>query len=179
LNSQIGLPELYGSPICVSARPKLTAYRGRLLSADPRKRGTAVHAASFLRKREIVLESELLARKSDLRLILVHEIFHFVWLRLGNPKRRAFRALLEREMKQRARGELGESAEVHKLAVSSFCNQPSSSGRWRDYVCESFCDSAAWLYAGVKSNSSWTLAVRWQRKRKQWFQDVFAVPRAC
>ena len=140
-----------------------------MLSADPRERGTPVHAASFLRKREIVLESELLAKKSDLRLILVHEIFHFVWLRLGNAKRREFRALLEQEFAAGARGELGESAEVHKLALRD--NVTSDRAR-REYVCESFCDSAAWLYAGIKSSSNWTLAVRWQRKRKQWFEEL-------
>ncbi len=144
-----------------------------MLSGDPQERGTPVHAASFLRKREIVLESELLARKRDLRLILVHEIFHFVWLRLGNGKRRQFRALLEQELKAGARGELGESAEVHKLAIR---HNPNG---WRDYVCESFCDSGAWLYAGIKHSSNWTLASRWQRKRRQWFEDVFAGPRGC
>lgn len=176
LNTTIGLPELFGSPICVSARPQLTAYRGKLLSGDPQERGTPVHAASFLRKREIVLESELLARKRDLRLILVHEIFHFVWLRLGNPKRREFRALLERELKAGARGELGESAEVHKLALRQ---NVTSDGARLEYVCESFCDTAAWLYAGIKHSSNWTLASRWQRKRRQWFEDVFAGPRGC
>jgi len=154
----------------------LTAYRGRLLSADPQQRGTPVHAASFLRKREIVLESQLLAKKSNLRLILVHEIFHFVWLRLGNPKRREFRALLERELKAGARGELGESAEVHKLALRQ---NVTSAGARLEYVCESFCDTGAWLYAGMKNNSNWTLARRWQRKRRQWFEDVFAGPRGC
>jgi hypothetical protein len=157
-----------------------------------------------LRKREIVLESQLLAKKSDLRLILVHEIFHFVWLRLGNTKRREFRALLEQEFKAGARGELGESAQVHKLALArihSSSSQSSPSGTlrarvryttgvrnaglsptdrpWRAYVCESFCDTAAWLYAGVKSNSNWTLAARWQRKRRHWFEELFALPRGC
>ncbi len=175
-NTTIGLPELFGSPICVSVQPKLTAYRGRLLSADPRERGTPVHAASFLRKREIVLESQLLAKKSDLRLILVHEIFHFVWLRLGNPKRREFRALLEQELKAGARGEMGESAGVHKLALRR--NVTSDRARL-EYVCESFCDSGAWLYAGIKTSSSWTLRTRWQRRRKRWFEEVFAAPRRC
>jgi len=134
----------------------LKAHRGRLLSGldEP---GKPVHAASFIRRRHIVLESQLLARPRKVKLILIHEIFHFVWVRLGNNRRAGFAALIQTELAHGARGELGESAEAAKQ------------GDLKNYICESFCDTAAWLYSGVKSSPEFTLAARWRQKRKSWF----------
>jgi hypothetical protein len=143
----------------------LTAHRGKLLSAAP-ERGTPVHAASFIRRREIILEYELLD-KPTLPLILVHEIFHFVWARLSNATRASFSALLAEEFRRNARGELGESASVRKQL------DPHS----RDYVCESFCDTAAWLYAARGRNA--TLAGRWQTRRRLWFEAAFVGAIKC
>jgi hypothetical protein len=173
LQANVGLPELFGSPICLRMQPELRAYRGKLLSGT--EHGTAVHAASFIRRREIVLESALAARPSYLRFILVHEIFHFVWPRLGNGLRAEFRALLEQEKSSGARGEMGESAEVQKLALA----RDGGEARWREYVCESFCDSAAALFSGVNGEADRPLAARWRDKRKKWFEEVFARPRFC
>jgi hypothetical protein len=111
-----------------------------------------------------MLESELL-NSADLPTILVHEIFHFVWARLGNPKRAAYSALLEAERRGRARGELGESAAVKK----------HSAGSTRDYVCESFCDTAAWFY-GRSVKRHVTLGQRWRTRRKAWFESTFSGP---
>ena len=49
-----------------------------------------------------------------LRLIIIHELFHFVWMRLDNRGRNQFSELLGDEYRHRARGELGESAAVKK-----------------------------------------------------------------
>jgi hypothetical protein len=163
-----GLPALTGSPIYVRALPQLTAYRGRLLSAQA-KRGTPVHAASFIRRREIVFERELMT-KPALRLIVVHEVFHFVWARLSNAVRASFTALLAEELSSKARGELGESAAVKKVEATGVLN--------RDYVCESFCDTAAWLYApGIKRDA--TLGQRWRARRRAWFAAAFEAPIRC
>jgi hypothetical protein len=152
-----------GSPITLSIQPELTSHRGGLLSGQP-LRGTPVYAASFICERRIVLEEKLLRQKRLFRLILVHELFHFVWARLGNEKRSAFSRLLAAERKARARGELGESAQVRKdLLNVADC--------WRDYVCESFCDTAAWFYARVRKHESFTLAKRWQVRRAAWFSS--------
>jgi hypothetical protein len=164
LASISGLPALTGSPLHIRVLPKLTAHRGQLLSQYP-DRGTPVHAASFIRRREIVLESELLI-KPDLPLILVHEIFHFVWVRLGNRKRTEFTALIAKERQANARGELGESAEVRKQIA------PDS----RDYICESFCDTAAWLYVRVRRRRRFMLARRWRDGRRSWFAKTFSSP---
>ncbi len=166
-----GLPRLTGSPIRISGRTALTAHRGKLLSAHL-DRGVPVHAGCFIRKREIVVEVELFGAPSMLRLILLHEIFHFVWTRLGNPARNEFAALLRLEMESRARGELGESAAVKKNDL--LAREPYFAGSlaWRDYVCESFCDTAAWLYSGVERHESFSLAQRWSGRRKRWFQSL-------
>jgi hypothetical protein len=124
------------------------------------------------------LETELLSRPHLLRLIVLHELFHFVWARLGNRRRQEFAEVLDRELQGRARGELGESSEVQKerfLRSGSSRNSPA----WRDYVCESFCDTAAWLYSGRRRNSECRLAVRWRDRRECWFCAAFATGIRC
>jgi hypothetical protein len=146
------------------------AYRGKLLSGSS-GRGIPVHAASFIRRRQIVLETQLLSQPSALRLIAIHEIFHFVWARLGNLARKKYAGLLRAEIAHRARGELGESASLKKNLLKG--------ASWRDYVCESFCDTAAWFYAGIERHREFTLARRWREPRKAWFERTFAHPHKC
>src|SRR5690242_8616292 len=155
------LPILVGRPISIAALPHLTAHRGKLLSGS-RHLGTPVHAATFIRRREIILETQLTRKPGLLRLITVHEIFHFVWARLGTPARRSNALLLKAEIAARARGELGESSSVKKTPECT-----------PDYVCESFCDTAAWLYAGVRRSPDFTLAARWRNFRRTWFEHTF------
>ena len=64
-----------------------------------------------------MLDQELERQPRELARILVHELFHFAWVRLGNPARRSYEALVREEWKQRARGELGWSAESRKRAL--------------------------------------------------------------
>lgn len=162
----MGLPRIPGSLIFISALPHLTAHRGKLLSGRPGV-GKEVHAASFVRERKIVFEQELFEKAELFRLILVHELFHFVWPRLSNELRRQYGDLVDAELRARARGELGESSSVRKtmLASGSKCRQ--------DYICESFCDTAAWLYSGVAVHSGFRLAVRWKKSRSDWFRQNF------
>ena len=80
--------------------PALKARRGKLLSGKT-ERGREVHAGSFLRRRRIVLDAALKAKPRELARILTHELFHFAWLRLGNPKRREFEDLLRGEIRRR------------------------------------------------------------------------------
>src|ERR1022692_3638234 len=87
----------------------------------PRARGPprAVHAGAFIRERRIAFDAELAADPQEFARIFVHEIFHFVWLRLGNARRWSYEALLREEMRGRARGELGWSAEWRKRALAA------------------------------------------------------------
>jgi len=136
-----------------------------------------VHAATFIRQREIILETRLLSSPNMLRLILVHEIFHFVWCRLPNSARRDFAQLLTHERKHHARGELGESSAVKKSSLPP--GSAETCCQWRDYCCESFCDTAAWLYAGLKDHQAFTLSNRWKQRRRSWFETVFSRPFPC
>jgi len=149
----------------VRFRPALTAAGGRLLSETGR--GRPVHAGSFIRKREIVLESELRSAPQELARIFVHELFHFAWVRLGNVRRKAFEGLLGAELAARARGELGWSAQERKSALKGVGTGPF----WRAYICESFCDTAAFLYAGCERHEEFTLRPRWRGKRARWFDE--------
>ena len=53
----------------------------------------------------------------------------------------------------------------------------TSGRRWREYLCESFCDTAAWLYSGLPSHEEFTLAPRFRRPRARWFADRFSASR--
>jgi hypothetical protein len=131
-----------------------------------------MHAATFLRQRLIVLDGELRADANQWRRIFVHELFHFVWPRLGNPARAQWGAHLAAEWRQRARGELGWSAEWRKKLLQN--RHVQSDGRqWREYACESFCDTAAWLYAGLDGHEEFTLAPKWREPRRRWFIQQF------
>src|SRR5689334_19164658 len=92
--TETGLPAIVGSPVSVSAKPSLRAWRGQLLSGQTSP-GTVVYAASFVRERRIVLGTELFRSQALLRLILVHEVFHFAWPRLSNAARAEYIALLD------------------------------------------------------------------------------------
>jgi hypothetical protein len=137
-----------------------------------RPQGQPVYAGSFIRKRQIVLDQELENQPKELARILVHELFHFAWVRLGNPARRSYEALLRAEWDRRARGELGWSAELRKRALKDGSVADVSS--WRDYLCESFCDTAAWVYSGVRRHPEYTLAARHRNRRAEWFRSAYA-----
>ncbi len=162
---------LEGRSVCLRFLPALTADRRHLYSNRPH--GQPVYAGSFIRKREIVLDRELEGQPRELARILVHELFHFAWVRLGNSTRRSYEALVREEWKRRARGELGWSAESRKRLLSKSTVRTGGSPPWRDYLCESFCDTAAWMYSGVRRHPEYTLAARHRNRRAEWFRAVF------
>jgi hypothetical protein len=153
-------------PVRVLLRPSLRAWRGKLLTGEGP--GTAVHAGAFIRKREIVLDAALLATPKEAGRILIHEFYHFVWTRLGNAARLSFEALLANEIRGGAKGELGWSAEWRKNALAAR-DVRTRSRRWREYACESFCDTAAWLSAGGSRHEEFTLPQISRKRRRAWF----------
>lgn len=165
------LVALEGRSVCLRFLPALTADRRRLYSNRPH--GKPVYAGSFIRKREIVLDRELERQPKELARVLVHELFHFVWVRLGNPTRRSYEALVREEWRRRARGELGWSAESRKRMLAKGRLGIAGSLPWRDYLCESFCDTAAWIYSGVRKHPEYTLAKRHRNRRAEWFRAAF------
>jgi hypothetical protein len=151
------LPLLQGAPIRVEM--------GRALG--PHLAQTSIPA------RIIYLDPCLLEQRGDFERILVHEIFHFVWVRLGNPRRWDWERLLEGELRERVRGELGWSAEWRKLRLKSRDIRGRTS-LWRHYACESFCDSAARLYSGLTRHEEFTLPARAVRRRAAWMERNLA-----
>jgi hypothetical protein len=162
------LPTLEGRSLRIRFMPALTVGSGKLYSR--RSCGQPVYAGSYIRKREIVLDRELKSHPNELARILTHELFHFAWVRLGNPARRSYENLVRREFKNHARGELGWSAESRKSAIKNVSDNPQP---WREYICESFCDTAAWLYSGVRRHGEFTLGARYKARRAEWFRETF------
>src|SRR6516164_1813434 len=119
------IPVLAGEPIHVARRRQL------------RDRYGEVHGGSFLRERCILLNCS----QMEFPRVFVHEVFHFVWVRFSNRKRWSYEDLMRAEWKSGARGELGWSAEWRKrdLLVSGAAPRKRL---WREYCCESFCDTA-------------------------------------
>jgi hypothetical protein len=152
------LPPVSGRPVRLEVRRALTDRHG------------AVHAGAFLRQRRIAFDAELAGDPREFARIFVHEVFHFAWLRLGNARRWSYEELLRGELRGHARGELGWSAEWRKRAL-----RPDDAERrtrsWREYTCESFCDTAAWLYSGVRAHEEYTLARRFRERRRRWFEQ--------
>ena len=149
------MPPLAGAPVQVDVARGLRDRRG------------PVHAGSFLRERRIVLD----CTRAEFPRILVHEVAHFIWPRLGNPARRGYEDVVRAEIAARAGGELGWSAEWRKRGLHAQ-DIDGRTRRWREYCCESFCDTAAWLYGGIELHEEFTLDTQWCRGRRTWFAEV-------
>ena len=150
------LPPLAGRPIRVELRRSLGANL----------------AASSIPRRLILLDAEVLSTRGEFERILVHEIFHFAWVRLSNATRLSWETLLISELECDAPGELGWSAEWRKTKMNAL-HLRSRAAVWRRYACESFCDSAAWLFAGLRDHEEFTLPLRFRRYRRAWFARNF------
>lgn len=155
--------------------------KGRRLLVGVGGPDSRMHAASFVTHRQIVLDRSLLRNhrknRRELARILYHEVFHFVWARLGNPLRLSYEVLLRQEWAESACGELGWSAEMRKLGLAR--RQVRNRERpWLEYVCESFCDSAAWFcLPGPGRHREWTLKPRFRERRRRWFLAADVLPR--
>jgi len=148
------VPPLTGKPIRVTVRRSLGSHL----------------AATSIPRRFILLDAEVLRRRGEFERILVHEIFHFVWVRLSNARRREWEVVLEAELSKSARGELGWSAEWRKKKLTGL-DVARRSPAWRRYACEAFCDTAAWRFSGLKEHDEFTLAERFRRLRAAWFNQ--------
>ncbi len=173
---RLNLPALApADPVLIEFRPELTRRGAELESGSGV--GIPVHAGTFLRERRVVLGSALLGRPPELRRILIHELFHFAWMRLGNRKRYGWESILAEEFDKRARGELGWSAELRKGELERG-DRTRRTVKWREYACESFCDTAGWLHAGLRRHEEYTLARRWTERRKLFFVGLEQQPLA-
>ena len=149
------MPPLQGAPVRLEAARGLRDHRG------------PVHAGSYMRERRIAFD----CTQAEFPRIFAHEAAHFIWVRLSNAVRRGYEELLREELGKRVRGELGWSAEWRKDALGD-ADIAGRTRRWREYCCESFCDTAAWLYSGVRRHDEFTLSERARRVRRAWFAAV-------
>jgi hypothetical protein len=155
--------------IQVEFRADLKVRGGKLVSAG--SAGVEVHAATYLYEGRIILDSALLSKPRELRRIFAHELFHFVWWRLGNPRRMAWEEVLKNEFSRHARGELGWSAEIRKDRLRP-ADLKRRTRAWREYCCESFCDSGASHLYGTPRHDEFTLARTFRKIRHQWLGDI-------
>ena len=169
LDGVAGLPDFSGRQIDVRFVSDLSISGGKLLSSA--ERGQPVHAATFVRRREMILEAELRSDPAELRRVAVHELFHFVWVRLSNAVRREWESVLEAERRAKISGELGWSAEWRKAELA-YKDVHRRSRKWREYACESFCDTAAWMLTGGRKQER-TLAPTARRARQRWLENLF------
>lgn len=123
--------------------------------------------------RLILLDAAVLAQRGEFERILTHELFHFVWVRLGNQQRIDWEQILAREVRTRVAGELGWSAEWRKQTLK-LADVRLRTPRWRRYACESFCDTAAWMFAGLRAHDEFTLCAAPRLPRRQWFTEQFS-----
>jgi hypothetical protein len=133
----------------------------------------AHHAATSIPRRLILLDAGVLEKLGEFERILIHELFHFVWVRLSNARRRDWEVQVGAEYDARIRGELGWSAEWRKEKLSR-SDVRLRTPQWRRYVCESFCDTAAWFYGGLNRHEEFTLEISARRARWGWFRRQFA-----
>jgi len=137
--------------------------------------GNPAHAATSIPERVIILDPELKKTRREHNRILLHECFHFVWVRSGNPVRRSWEEHLRHELESGARGEAGWSAEWRKKELSA-TDVEERTRRWRDYCCESFCDTGAWVYGASAyggCDTENTLGVARRKARAAWFLANF------
>jgi len=148
------LPLLTGRPIRVEIRRSLGPHL----------------AATHIPRRRILLDAEVLLKPGEFERILVHEIFHFAWVRLSNQARWSWEEVLKTELTRRDPGELGWSAEWRKQKLTA-ADVRRRTPAWRRYICESFCDTSAWLCSGVGRHDVFTLPAAPRRIRRRWFGD--------
>jgi hypothetical protein len=134
--------------------------------------GHPAYAATFIRRRETILDPDLKKHPSQHRRILLHEYFHFAWVRLGNQRRAAWEAFLKSEWEAGVRGEAGWSAEWRKQKLSAR-DVVERTRPWREYCCESFCDTAPFVVDAHADCSEITLAATRRRARIAWFGRNF------
>ena len=135
-----------------------------------------LHAASFIPQRTVVLHRGLFRRRVELGRILYHELCHFLWPRLGNPLRWSYEELVWAEFGKGVRGELGYSSEWRKEKLRAEGGRVSGQKRlWREYVCESFCDTAAYVLLGSErraGHSEYTLSRAARERRERWMEKL-------
>ena len=117
-----------------------------------------------------MLDEQMLRTPRVLERIFVHEVFHFVWSKLRNELRCSYEDMVIDEFENNTLGELGWSAESMKLQLTKW-DRKKRTRRWKDYICESFCDTAGWLFGSARQYSEMTLGREERDARRRWFRE--------
>ena len=141
----------YGTKILLDAE---AAHRGTL-PPQLRNGDRSTQAVSYVREKVIVLRQRLFRQRWLGQRLFYHELCHFLWPRLGVRARKRFVRHLECERARGLRGELGYSAQYRKArllrntgAGAKHLFRTIFQGQaWREYACESFCDTGAYALA--------------------------------
>lgn len=144
----------------------LRVNRGRLETGSGA--GVEVHAACFARRRQVIVDRGLARTPGELTRIVIHELFHFVWLRMNNRQRREWGDLLRSE---RSKGELGWSSEWRRRALAPG-EALLNTKRWREYVSESFSDTGAWIESGGTGDQDRLLGAKWIARRRRFMSEL-------
>ena len=134
------------------------------------RRSLGNHLAATSIPRRLILLDRALLGGVDFERILIHELFHFSWVRLSNQTRWNWEELLRRELTAGVKGELGWSAEWRKDRLTRR-DIKLRAPRWRRYICESFCDTAASYFGGLEKHEEFTLPMRQRRTRAAWLSQ--------
>ena len=78
--------------------------------------------------------------------------------------------VIRKEFDHDVLGELGWSAESMKLQLTK-SDRKKRTRRWKDYLCESFCDTAGWLFGSARQYSEMTLGREERDARRRWFRE--------
>ena len=151
----------------IDFRPNLHARRGKMV-AGRLASGEAIHAGALLSKRRVTFDSGLLDDAPELMRIMAHELFHFVWRRLDNATRLDWEQLLASE---RTRFDLGWSAESRRRAMTRE-DVRLRTKRWREYCCEAFSDTAAWIFSSGLPHDEFSLPTAARQERRRWFRRL-------
>jgi hypothetical protein len=143
----------------------LTAYKGKLLSRS--QKGNSVYAGCLLRKRKITLDDSLLRTPGVWERIFAHEVAHFIWSRMHPELRQSYEQMIREELRKGAPGELGWSSESIKLRLIR-ADLLKCSSRWRNYLCESFCDTTGWMFSRARRYAELTLPAAFRERRRDW-----------
>ncbi len=141
----------YGTKILLDAE---AAHRGTL-PPQLRNGDRSTQAVSYVRERVIVLRQRLFRQRWLGQRLFYHELCHFLWPRLGVRARQRFVRHLARERARGRRGELGYSAQYRKARLLGKTGAGAKhlfrtvfqGPAWREYACESFCDTGAYALA--------------------------------
>jgi hypothetical protein len=121
-----------------------------------------------MRERRIVFDAELAADPQEFARIFVHEVFHFVWLRLGNPRRWSYEALLREEMRAARAASWAGPRSGASIALAARDAWRAAPGAGANTSARASATQRPGSFR-ASAHPEYTLARRFRERRRQWF----------